>query len=42
VITNQDGGGPLPVKPNMSLVIYERWNTVSSFTNPRVADMQAR
>ena len=35
------GGGPTPDKPNISVVNYERGNTVSSFMNLRVADIQA-
>ena len=35
------GGGPTPDKPNISVVNYEPDNTVSSFTNLRVADIQA-
>jgi hypothetical protein len=35
-------GGPLtPDKPDISVVNYERGNTVSSFMNLRVADIQA-
>ena len=35
-------GGPLtPDKPGISVVNYERRNTVSSFMNLRVADIQA-
>jgi catechol 2,3-dioxygenase-like lactoylglutathione lyase family enzyme len=35
------GGGPTPDKPNMSVVNYEPGNTISSFMNLRVADIQA-
>jgi catechol 2,3-dioxygenase-like lactoylglutathione lyase family enzyme len=35
------GGGPTPDKPNISIVNYEPGNTVSSFMNLRVADIQA-
>ena len=35
------GGGPTPDKPNISVVNYEPGNTVSSFMNLRVADIQA-
>jgi predicted enzyme related to lactoylglutathione lyase len=35
------GGGPTPDKPNISVVDYEPGNTVSSFLNLRVADIQA-
>lgn len=35
------GGGPTPDKPNISVVEYEAGNTVSSFMNLRVADIQA-
>jgi catechol 2,3-dioxygenase-like lactoylglutathione lyase family enzyme len=34
------GGGPTPDKPNISVVDYEPGNTVSSFLNLRVADIQ--
>jgi hypothetical protein len=34
------GGGPTPDKPDISVVDYERGNTVSSFLNLRVADIQ--
>jgi hypothetical protein len=35
------GGGPTPDKPDISVVDYERGNTVSGFRNLRVADVQA-
>ena len=35
------GGGPTPDKPDISVVDYEPGNTVSSFMNLRVADIQA-
>ena len=35
------GGGPTPDKPDISVVNYELGNTVSSFMNLRVADIQA-
>src|SRR5947208_5540773 len=35
------GGGPTPDKPDISLVNYEAGNTVSSFMNLRVANIQA-
>ena len=35
------GGGPTPDKPDISVVDYEFKNTVSSFMNLRVADIQA-
>jgi len=35
------GGGPTPDKPTTSLVDYQPGNTVSSFMNLRVADIQA-
>jgi catechol 2,3-dioxygenase-like lactoylglutathione lyase family enzyme len=35
------GGGPTPDKPDISVVDYERGNTVSTFMNLRVADIQA-
>jgi len=35
------GGGPTPDKPDISVVNYEPGNTVSSFMNLRVADIQA-
>ena len=35
------GGPPTPDKPNISVVNYEVGNTVSSFMNLRVADIQA-
>jgi catechol 2,3-dioxygenase-like lactoylglutathione lyase family enzyme len=35
------GGGPTPDKPDISVVNYEFDNTVSSFMNLRVADIQA-
>src|SRR4029077_7202289 len=35
------GGGPTPDKPDMSVVNYEPGNTISSFMNLRVADIQA-
>src|SRR5206468_11490350 len=35
------GGGPTPDKPDISVVDYEPGNTVSSFLNLRVADIQA-
>src|SRR3954447_21527286 len=35
------GGGPPPDKPGISLVDYEPGNTISSFLNLRVADIQA-
>jgi hypothetical protein len=35
------GGGPTPDKPDISVVNYEPGNTVSSFLNLRVADIQA-
>ena len=35
------GGGPTPDKPEISVVDYEPGNTVSSFLNLRVADIQA-
>ena len=35
------GGGPTPDKPDISAVNYEPGNTVSSFMNLRVADIQA-
>ena len=35
------GGGPTPDKPDISVVDYEPGNTVSSFMNLRVADVQA-
>ena len=35
------GGGPTPDKPSISVVDYEPGNTVSSFMNLRVADIQA-
>ena len=35
------GGGPTPDKPDVSVVDYEPGNTVSSFLNLRVADIQA-
>ena len=35
------GGGPTPDKPDISVIDYERGNTVSSFMNLRVADIQA-
>src|SRR6202042_791736 len=34
------GGGPTPDKPDISVVDYEPDNTVSSFMNLRVADIQ--
>jgi catechol 2,3-dioxygenase-like lactoylglutathione lyase family enzyme len=34
------GGGPTPDKPEVSVVDYEAGNTVSSFMNLRVADIQ--
>ena len=34
------GGGPTPDKPDISVVNYEPGNTVSSFMNLRVADVQ--
>ena len=34
------GGPPAPDKPDISVVDYERGNTVSSFLNLRVADIQ--
>ena len=40
VIVTQ-GGGPTPDKPDISVVNYEPGNTVSSFMNLRVADIQA-
>src|SRR4026209_522225 len=35
------GGPPTPDKPNISVVNYERGDTVSSFMNLRVADIHA-
>lgn len=35
------GGPPTPDKPDISVVNYEPGNTVSSFINLRVADIQA-
>jgi catechol 2,3-dioxygenase-like lactoylglutathione lyase family enzyme len=35
------GGGPTPDKPGISVVDYEPGNTVSTFMNLRVADIQA-
>src|SRR5271170_2783379 len=35
------GGGPTPDKPDISVVNYEPGDTVSSFMNLRVADIQA-
>src|SRR5262245_18103606 len=35
------GGGPTPDKPDVSVVNYEFNNTVSTFMNLRVADIQA-
>ncbi|HJZ62458.1 MAG TPA: hypothetical protein VKD47_09920, partial [Miltoncostaeaceae bacterium] len=35
------GGPPTPDKPDISVVNYESGNTVSSFLNLRVADIQA-
>ena len=35
------GGGPTPDKPNISVVDFEPGDTVSSFMNLRVADIQA-
>ena len=35
------GGPPTPDKPDISVVNYEPGNTVSSFMNLRVADVQA-
>ena len=35
------GGPPTPDKPNISVVNYKSGNTVSSFMNLRVADIQA-
>ena len=35
------GGGPTPDKPDISVVNHEPGNTVSSFMNLRVADIQA-
>ena len=35
------GGGPTPDKPDISLVVNERSNQVSSFLNLRVADIEA-
>lgn len=35
------GGGPTPDKPDISVVNYEPGNTVSSFMNLRVANIQA-
>jgi catechol 2,3-dioxygenase-like lactoylglutathione lyase family enzyme len=35
------GGGPTPDKPDISVVNYEPDNTVSTFMNLRVADIQA-
>jgi catechol 2,3-dioxygenase-like lactoylglutathione lyase family enzyme len=35
------GGGPTPDKPDISVVNYESDNTVSTFMNLRVADIQA-
>src|SRR5512133_1598433 len=35
------GGPPTPDKPNISVVNYEPGDTVSSFMNLRVADIQA-
>jgi predicted enzyme related to lactoylglutathione lyase len=35
------GGGPTPDKPDTSIVNYEPGNTVSTFMNLRVADIQA-
>ena len=34
------GGGPTPDKPDVSVVDYEAGNTISSFMNLRVADIQ--
>jgi hypothetical protein len=36
------GGGPTPDKPDISVVDYEFDNTISTFMNLRVADIQAR
>jgi len=35
------GGGPTPDKPDISVVNHEAGNTVSTFVNLRVADIQA-
>jgi hypothetical protein len=35
------GGGPTPDKPDISVVNYEAGNTVSTFMNLRVPDIQA-
>jgi hypothetical protein len=35
------GGGPTPDKPDISVVDYEPGDTVSTFMNLRVADIQA-
>jgi len=35
------GGGPTPDKPDISVVNYEPGNTVSSFMNLRVSDIEA-
>src|SRR3984957_5428412 len=35
------GGGPTPDKPDISVVDHEAGNTVSTFMNLRVADIQA-
>jgi catechol 2,3-dioxygenase-like lactoylglutathione lyase family enzyme len=35
------GGGPTPDKPNVSVVNYEERDTVSTFMNLRVADIEA-
>ena len=35
------GGRPTPDKPDISVVDYEPGNTVSTFMNLRVADIQA-
>jgi hypothetical protein len=35
------GGGPTPDKPDISVVPYEPSNEVSTFLNPRVADIDA-
>ena len=41
VVDHEPGGGPTPDKPDIAVVNYERGNTVLSFMNLRVADIQA-
>lgn len=42
VLIMNPGGGPTPDKPHITLAPYEGGDTVSSFMNLRVADIQAR